>query len=158
MEYYQNRLYRIDTSQNQIFRHRKNGDAFGTGTAWITSTPIPDLSLAQDIAIDGNIYVLLGSGQILEFFSGKETNITITNVDPWFSTPTRIVTSPEMKYLYVLDPGSKRIVILTKEGVMVNQYTSEKFTDLRDIAIDETNQKAYLLSGKKIYGITFILQ
>ena len=63
-----------------------------------------------------------------------------------------------MKYLYVLDPGSKRIVILTKEGVMVNQYTSEKFTDLRDIAIDETNQKAYLLSGKKIYGITFILQ
>ena len=158
LEYYQNRLYRIDTAQNQIYRHRKSGDSFGAATSWITDTPPPDLSLAQDIAIDGNIYVLLGSGEILKFFSGEKESLTVTNVDPWFSSPSRIITSPDMNYMYILDPGSKRIVILTKDGGMVNQYTSEKFDDLRDMAIDEKNQKAYLLNGKKIYGITFIVQ
>ena len=150
---YQKKLYRFDSARKQLFRHNASGNGFGAGVAWITTTPVPEINQTRDIAIDGAIYLLLPSGNILKYVSGKPEPFIISKVDPWFSSPTRIVTNADMNNIYILDPQSKRLVIISKTGEMVNQYTSDAFDDLRDVVIEEKNKKVYLLNGKKIYGI-----
>ncbi|HAZ16955.1 MAG TPA: hypothetical protein DCY49_03565 [Candidatus Jacksonbacteria bacterium] len=102
--------------------------------------------------------MLLPSGNIIKYLSGKPETFVLSKIDPWFSSPTRIVTNADMKNIYILDPQSKRLVVITKSGEVINQYTSNVFDDLRDVVIDESKQMAYLLNNKKIYAIALSSQ
>ena len=61
-------------------------------------------------------------------------------------------------YIFVFDKTQKRLIIfLKKDGSFINQYSSDKFTDIRDFAIDDKNKKAYFLNDNTIYSIDLIL-
>ena len=55
--------------------------------------------------------------------------------------------------MYVLDSQNKRLLVLSKNGDLINQYYSDFFNNLKDLAIDESSGNAYLLNGAKIYVI-----
>ena len=74
-------------------------------------------------------------------------------IDPALVSPTKIKTTLESKYLYVLDPPSRRLIVLDKEGRLINQYTSDQFGDLKDFAVAEAEKKMYLLNGSSVFGI-----
>ena len=109
---------------------------------------------AVSLAVDGSIYVLNSAGQILKFYGGElETTFTLDAMDPNLSAATKIYTTDQTQGLYVLDPNNKRVVVLTKDGDIKNQYFSDTFDNLRDISVDETSDKIYLLNGTKVLSV-----
>jgi hypothetical protein len=43
--------------------------------------------------------------------------------------------------------------VFNKKGDFINQYTSNKFDNLKDFQIDEANKKIYFLNGTTVYSI-----
>lgn len=151
MKVFGNRLYALDPGANQIQQFSFTVGGFSKPSNWF-SQPV-DLSQAVDLAIDGTVYVLTSDGRVLKFLRGISQDFTLGEMTTPLSSPTAIATSDNTSNLYILDPQNKRLVVLDKEGVLKNQYISDTFTDLRGMAIDEANSKAYLLNETKILGI-----
>ncbi len=155
---YTNRLYALNKNSEQIIRYRKGSASFQAGQNWL-DIPV-DLSNAKDIAVDGSVYVLDGKEGIMQFNKGARTAWRSEKLEPPITTATKLVTSEESDYLYVLDPNHQRFLIFTKDGEFVQQFTSPSFTNLIDIAIQEkeNNTTAFLLNGKSIVQVDFKLK
>jgi hypothetical protein len=148
---YLGRIYTLDTKNNQIFRHERSGNDWGTGSAWITEEDM-DVSNANSIAVDGSVYVTKNNGEVWKLFAGgKDSDFKTSTIDPAFSNPTKIYTAADFENVYVIDPNNRRMVILDKDGGLVNQYYSDSFDNLKDFAVSEKDNTIYLLNGSKIF-------
>ncbi len=144
-----NKVYLIDKSNGQVKSYATTGRSFGSPTVSITDDVIKK---AADLAVDGNIYILSG-GTIHKFNSGAKQSFSPAITD--FSDAGKLYTQVNYQYIYVLDPGKNRIVILNKEGGMVQTLTSDQFSDLRDFAIDEGTRTVFVLNGSELLKVKF---
>ncbi len=153
IEVYARRIYAISPTTEQIIRYSRAGSGFDNGSAWITSKTA-SLTDAVSITIDGDIYILKADGAIIKFSNNQEVGWNLGIIDPALAGATFIWTDDDSKYLYVLEPVGKRVVVIEKEsGSLVVQYYSENFSDLKDFVIDEESKKIYLLAGTQILAI-----
>ncbi len=151
-ETYGNRLYTLDPSADEIMRHQKTIAGYGQGTSWILDGT--SVKKGIDLAIDGNVWVLMTDGTVTKFLQGSKEDFTLGPVVDPLESPTRIVTSEDSKYLYILEPKKKRMLQFDKEkGDFVKQFVSDKFDDLRDMVVIEKGAKAYLLNGSSVFAI-----
>ncbi|GAC1413235.1 MAG: hypothetical protein NVSMB66_4590 [Candidatus Doudnabacteria bacterium] len=106
-------------------------------------------NLAQtiDLAIDGAVYVLFPD-HIQKYTGGHQKPFSNANLG--YSPNSKIYANNSWKYIYVLDPSAKKLVILDKFGALKAQYTSRKFSDLKDMVVDENARSIYLLNGNSI--------
>ena len=147
-------VYLLDVKNNQIYKHARSLGGFRTGKEWIAGNQNSDFKNAVSLAIDGNIFVLKSSGEIEKYSRGIKKDFTASSLIEPLNSPTKIYTEAGFDYLYILDPRHKRIVQYDKAtGELINQYTSEKFDDIKDIVIDEKEERMYLLNGRKIFEI-----
>ncbi len=145
---YNDRLYSLVPSENMIYRHGRYQEGFGTGTAWAKGTI--DLRNTVSIAIDGNVWALEKSGKVHLFERGEEKPITLSPVDPAITNATQLVTFLDSKWLYTLEPATKRLVIHEKTGTYKMQYILDNTSDIRAVAIDEAKKTAYVLDGASV--------
>ena len=145
-----NNLYSINKNNNQIFKFSSNGGNFGAKTDWLNEET--DLSLASDLVVDGDIYILNSNGQVLKFRLNKSLKYDSLPITPELSSADQLIAGQEK--LYFLDRQAKRLVTLNKsDGSLVQQYEISSLSDLKSFAIDESSQKAYILDNQAIYQI-----
>lgn len=149
--FYYNNLYLLDTKANQIYKHPKTISGFGNASPWLAQDI--DISDTRSMAIDGYIYLLKSNGQILKFLKGSLVDFKQQQPSVPLSSASKIYTNSELENLYLVDSQNKRVVVLDKNGNLINQYTSDKFEDLKNVYVNEKAGKMYLLCGKKIFGI-----
>ncbi|MFH0818625.1 MAG: hypothetical protein V1898_01390 [Patescibacteria group bacterium] len=146
------RLYCLDTKNKQIFKNQKDGDNYATGEAWLKNTDV-DLSSGLSLAIDGAVYVLQNTGEVVRLYSGNvDSEWKLDSLEPALSGATKIFTDDNTSNLYILDPAQKRVVVFNKNGKLVEQYISNEWSNLKDFYINESDGKAYVLSGAKVYS------
>lgn len=150
IDLYNQRLYFLDIKNNQIWKHLPTLSGYARGAPWLKENL--DITSASSMAIDGAIYLAKNNGELLRLASGYKENFE-AKIDPALSSPTKIWTSPDTNYLYVLEPATKRLVVLDKNGKLKIQYRSSQFDGLKDFVVLEKEKKIYLLCGNKIYGI-----
>ena len=148
---YNNRFYLTDAAAGQIFRFTKNGNQLTGSTPWLNNKE--DLTKVVSLNIDGDIYLLKNDGEISKYTKGKKQNFSTTAIEPALNQPAKMIISPEQNYLYILEPANKRLIVLDKTGRFLSQYTSDKFDNLKDCQIDETNKKIYFLNNTTVYSI-----
>ncbi|KKQ56863.1 MAG: hypothetical protein US74_C0010G0024 [Parcubacteria group bacterium GW2011_GWA2_38_13] len=149
---FNNKIYLLDASNNQILKFTKRLNGFVNPEDWIRD-PMVDVKDGIDMAIDGDIYVLKKTGDIIKISLGKLSEFNVKPLDPLLANPKKILTKDSMKYIYILDAGNNRIVAIDKEGYIGQQYSSPLFNDLKDFIILEKDQKIYVLNGSIVYGI-----
>ncbi|MCR4314422.1 MAG: hypothetical protein NUV84_04215, partial [Candidatus Uhrbacteria bacterium] len=157
VEAYANRLYFLrpttDSGEGQIIRFTRSGLTFDQETEWITSRTIP-FDTVVSLTIDGNVYALMTDGSVSRFANGSEEGWSTGVVDPRITQASKIWTSSESSYLYVLEPATQRLIVFQKEtGEFVVQYRSDAFQGLTDFVVDEAGYTMYLLAGSKLYSI-----
>lgn len=155
--FYGQKLYIMYGNNNQIFKHIKlNKNSFNSGDSWLAEDV--DLSNAVSMAIDGNIWVLKNSGEIIKLFKGKKVDFEIKAIDPPLKNPAKIYTTIEMENIYIMEPSAKRIIAIDKLGNLLGQFVSDKFDNLLDFVLEKDENgketgKIYLLNGMKIFEI-----
>lgn len=153
---YGRRLYTLEPLKNQIYKHQKTIDGFGTEQSWLQDQT--DITDALAFTIDSSVYVLKKTGEISKFYQGKAVEFNLDDIQPALSLSypnvrIKMFTNDELKYLYLLDGPSKRLIILSKQGKLIKQFTSPLFEDLKDFVVNRKENRAWLLCGPKIFEI-----
>ena len=104
-----------------------------------------------DQAVDGDLYTVLDNGQINKLNKGNIQKFDYHEPYPAIGAKATIKTFAGSKYLYLIDPANQRIVIFDKAGDIKDQYTSLKFDNLLDLAIDPAEKAIYLLNSNHLY-------
>ncbi len=147
---YNRKLYTVDSTNNQIYKHSQTQTGYDKGTPWLSDTNV-DIKNVISFAIDGDMYALKNNGEILKFTAGKIQSFSIAGLDPALKNPTQIWTYNDVKNIYILEPSTKRVVVLDKNGTLVKQYTSSEWKDPTSMIIDEPGKKIYILDSNKIF-------
>ncbi len=111
------------------------------------------ISQAVDIAVDGGIYVLTSNG-VNKFQSGRLMDFTLPRLSQGLSGSGKIYTQKDFTYIYILDAGNNRILILDKKGGLVKTLKSDKFTKLKDFAVDGKGKVIYVLNDGSLLKIS----
>ncbi|MBZ9572160.1 hypothetical protein KJA15_02430 [Patescibacteria group bacterium] len=109
----------------------------------------------KSIAIDGSIWILDKRNKIHRYLLGKYQETLDLDFFPYLENLDKIFTRWNLPYLYLLESGQNRIIILEKSGQIFSQFQSEKFDNLKDFTVSENGKKIYLLNGLKVYQVQF---
>lgn len=147
---YNGKAYLLDRAGRKIMKYTVGDSAISSPTASLEN--IDELANASDITIDGSIYIAT-NGTILKYNSGvkEEFNLGVSNLPD----NTKIYTENGFVNLYVLDPAGRRIVVLSKEGAVVQTLTSSQFNDLKDFYVDEKSKTIYVLNNNQLLKVSF---
>ena len=151
LSFFNGRLYLLDKTSQNIFRLIQYGSSFSSPSIWL-KTDI-DASEIASMAVDGKVILLENNGRVLNLETGSQAEELSLNINPPLESPAVLFANEKTKNMYVLDPQNKRLLVLSKNGDLINQYYSDSFNNLKDLSIDESSGNAYLLNGAKIYVI-----
>lgn len=158
---YMNNVYLLVPKDNQIYKYTSLINSYSTKTNYLLGQS-NNLADAVDIAVDGSMYILQKNGDVLKFTAGEKNDFTLTNIPSNTSTkdsgtkiasPIRIITSQDMNQIFIADNGGKRVLVFDKEGKYVTQYISDKWGDIKDIWVDYSNKRMYILSGLDVFEV-----
>ena len=106
-------------------------------------------SNARDMAVDGSIYVLIENELVL-FTQGKKQAFELPPLADGIENAKKIFTDANFQFIYILDAGAGKILIITKQGTLAAQLVSDQFTDLKDFWIDASSKTIYVLNGNEL--------
>lgn len=154
-------LYVLDPLQSRIMKYVPVDNAYTSPPSDYLDPRLGiDLTGAVDLAIDGNMYVLLADGTIKKFYDGAEQPFALTGLPEPMRGPTTLFVSGEQEpdapgYLYVTDSGNERVLQFDKNGAFIRQFMTQpgqsQFRGLRSIYVDEERRRLYVLSGRTLW-------
>jgi len=152
-----NKIYLLDSSNSQIWKYTYKGtrNKFGSAEAYVNDDT--DLSSVEDFSIDGSVYALENSGDILKFYAGAKQEFYINDAPlNMFQDPTVLYTNEKLDYIYVLDSKESRVLTFLKDSktgniVYTSQYLFDDVQDeLRDLYVDVDSNKMYILTSTQV--------
>lgn len=149
---FEGNFYLLDTGAKRILKYLPTARDYNLAPLhYIVEA---EFESAVDMAIDGDIYVLLAEGVIMKFTTGERKPFVVEGLERGFSNPLAIFTNPGTDHIYVVESG--RIVELSKEGRFVRQLRpsreeEEAFQELSTVFVDEGKGRLFILSGKRFY-------
>lgn len=153
LDYFASKLYTLDIKNNQIFKNAKSGDNYGSSEEWINDSNV-DIKDAKSFAIDGSVYILKDKGVVIKLFGGKlVADWALETSTPGLDGATKLFTDDTTDNIYILNPAQKLVAVFDKEGKLKNQYLSDKWSNLKDLYVDEANKKLYVLNGTEVFEV-----
>ncbi|MBU1119470.1 hypothetical protein KKH43_06335 [Patescibacteria group bacterium] len=153
MAVYSDKIYLLDTANNQIYRMVRTVDGYSVAKEWVTDESV-SLQDATSLAIDSNVYVLKKNGTILKFLSGQVEPFTMDELQSPLSEDTVLFTSSDVENLYILDKEHNTVIEITKKGKVVNQFVMSLDSTPKDIYVDPDSKKIYVLTEDGLYTVS----
>lgn len=169
MSTYLDRLYVLDTGTRQIWKYYgSSGYAQFEGDEALFFSDDAELDQAIDFDIyaeDGSLVVLYRDGRIRYYDtrSGRvqwDQNTLVQNgmITPFIApVAVKIIGSGLNASVFVLDPGSGRLVQLSRGGTVLTQYRildntgNEVLTNASDFAVSDSPMQIFVVGGDAIY-------
>lgn len=146
-------FYILDAKQSNLVKYSPSSSQdVIKGMNWLPE-PIKNLENIQSMAIDGSVYILASDGLITKYFKGKEAGEIKTLTDLAIGEKLKIFTNSDLNNLYISDAQNKRLIVMNKEGKIINQYINNELARLKDFWVTTDEKEIYLLCGKKIYKL-----
>lgn len=150
---YAGNFYVLEKGASSIWRYPGIEDTFGGRSNWFGQGVEPDLSGVVSWTIDGLIWLLSKEGEVSKYSLGSPEFFSISGVSPPMVSPLSLYTNEDLEYIYILDPGNSRVVVITKSGDYRAQYMSNEINSASDLAISEKEKKIIVLVKDKLYSI-----
>ncbi len=148
---YNQKLYILAATQGTLFKHKKNKDGFEIGLPAIKNIHA-DTQKDISLSIDGNIYIIERSGQIIKYTSGKKESFILPLIDPQPTTIQKIWTDTDVSALYLFEPSQKRILVVDKKTrALKSQLISDVLAQAKDFSILKDKKLLLILSGTTLY-------
>lgn len=148
-------LYLLNKNNNEIYKHAITVSGYSKGEKWIKNNGANPLQNPISLAIDGDVYVLQSDSaeNIVKMNKGFKKEFPALSLLIPLKNPEKILTDTGLKNIYILDKSNKRALVVTKEGKLLKQLASDKFDNLRDIAVDPKEKNLYLLNGTAVFEV-----
>ncbi|MEJ0021975.1 MAG: hypothetical protein WDN47_05420 [Candidatus Doudnabacteria bacterium] len=104
----------------------------------------------RDLGADKDIYLLF-TDKIEKITNNKAQSFPYPALSDPITNATKIFVGSN---LYILEANKKRVVILNKNGQLLNQIYLPTLDKLFDLAVDESSRSLYILGDNKLYKIT----
>lgn len=121
------------------------------GVSYFTQDPVFPSS-PVDFSISGPIYVLLSSGEVERYTRGIRDDFEFSGLSAPIGEGGKIYADPDLENFYVMDVKNQRVVSFDEEGAFITQYEGSFIKGATSFAIDEENQKGYVLKSNIIYS------
>jgi hypothetical protein len=144
-------LYILDIDSRQVWRYLPTESGFDSERGGVLLDEV-DLGGAQELAVDGDVYLLTGDGGLRRFVDGVEQPFPMAGIDRGLLSPNSLTSDGGMGLL-LTDRGNKRLVLFDAEGRFRRQLVSGSFTDLRSAAVDAGSGRLYALVGDSIFAV-----
>ena len=167
------RLYILDNGAGVIWKYFPDGDGFIIRDDERTLAFADDVDLAhvKDLAIyseDGSLVLVYDDGRIRYFntLTGQVRWDEFTLVQNGFTLPLLAPTAVKMvgpganASVFVADPGSGRIVEISRGGLVLAQFRAtdengrELFANITDFAVAKSPLRIFVTSGNTLYIAT----
>lgn len=146
------RLYLLLPEHKQIYGYSKTLAGFSGGAAWLKDTTIA-ADRAVAMGVDGYIYLLTDDGKIAKLLKGVPVDFAQSTLTTPLKAPNRLVINDTLKFLYVLDPAEKRVVVYDTTGKLSRQFVFPSAQDLKDITVGGKDEILYALDGTAVYKV-----
>lgn len=144
--------YILDSANNTIWRLPPSASGFSTPTEWLKDNQTLPYNPVS-IAINGKIWILSQSGQIVPYLQGIKNDYD-NPLSESFSSANHLVTTLETDIL-AFSTADNQIFILNKQGQSIAKYNFDKL-EISDLAIDEAGNRLFVLcSDQNIYQLAF---
>ncbi|OGH87613.1 MAG: hypothetical protein A3J93_03760 [Candidatus Magasanikbacteria bacterium RIFOXYC2_FULL_42_28] len=149
---YNRRLYSVDATSRQIYRHDSITNGFGPGQQWSKSDQ-DSLSDAFDLTIDGDLYLSHSSGEIGKWAGGAKQTFALQGLYPLLFSASELWTYNDINNLYILDSVGKRLIIVNKDGRLVAQIEHQDWKNPEGLIVEEANKRAFIADDGKLYQV-----
>ena len=152
-------MYTLNPKQSQIYKYQRVRNSLSNPSEYF-SLAVDELKNAQQITIDGSIYISFSDGSIKQYYQGAENEFFKLESQPLteLAQIDDIFTDFDHNYLYVLEADANRIVKFYKQNDGDLSYIDQiSFPDVRDaerMFVDYNAAKIYLASDTKVYLIS----
>ncbi|OGE79910.1 MAG: hypothetical protein A2660_00445 [Candidatus Doudnabacteria bacterium RIFCSPHIGHO2_01_FULL_45_18] len=106
---------------------------------------------ARDFSLDKDIYVLFPD-HMIKYVSGQPQAFPLPAMSDSLTNATKLSVASN---IYILEANKKRLLIVSKQGALINQIYFPTTGSLTDFSVDEAQRSIYLLDDNKLFKITF---
>jgi hypothetical protein len=146
-------IYVVDKSGGAIYRFQGQGSIFGDKQNWLAAGTNVDFTAANQMVIDGSVYLLYPNAKIQKFSQGSPQSFSTRGIVPEIGSIDAISGGPDNQYVYLLDKAGKRVVVTDKRGTYKSQYVDGQISAATNLVASETDKKIILLTGDKLFSI-----
>ncbi len=158
VECFGGRLYLLDPLANQVWRYTPRSDGYpDPPTPYFATTAPQSLAGARDMAIDGNIYILLDTGDLFKYRDGEPAPFIPANIPPPAPHFAALTLDPSVDGgpVYLADLETERLIILDGEGNFQTQLRTDPgiLHDPTAMALDPLGNRILILTNGYLYAI-----
>ena len=146
-------IYLFDSKQGEMIKIANPLNENSILVQWFNPVSAKKAAGAKSISVDGFAWLLSNGNEIQKYYAGAYQQSLKPQIFPPLLRGSRLKTSFGFQYLYLLDPSEKRIILFSKSGQVVKQYTSPVFDGLTDFEVSDDEKIIYLLNGSEIFAI-----
>lgn len=146
-------VYLLDSVKNQIWKYVPTQSGYSDRQTYLPDGAKVDFSGSLQMKIDYSVWILKEGPEIFRFTGGNFDNFSVGGLDENLKQIKTIFADEDGEELYLLDPENSRVVVLTKDGQYLKQYTGDKFATADDLVVDSEEKKMYLLESNKLYQL-----
>jgi len=106
---------------------------------------------AESISVTGLVYILTNDNSIWRYRDGVLNNVIELSVFPFPKNLTKLVYSPSLAGFAILESSQERVILINTQGVLIKQFKSKKFINLKDVVFSQDGKSLYILSGSEVY-------
>jgi hypothetical protein len=146
-------VYVVNPVKRNIFRYTRNEDGFSEPIGWLKPGQRFTYDNLSSMSIDGDIWLGTNDGKIHKLSMGEVADFQIKGLPEAFSSTLIVFTKENLQYLYILEPASRRLVVLQKTGEFIRQIKSGSLAAATSLAVSEADEQAFVTSGSLIFEV-----
>lgn len=147
-------LYVVNPESRNIFRYLEDDGALSEPVGWLIDKQGLEFSSIENIAIDGDLWLVTSDGEVKKYTQGRPQTFTITDLEIPFDSPLKIATHPDSENLFILESSRRRLVVLRKDGSFLKEVISESFASANALAVSPTENTVFVVSGSLVYRVS----
>ncbi|MCR4326166.1 MAG: hypothetical protein NUV52_00735 [Candidatus Roizmanbacteria bacterium] len=139
---YGTNLYLLDKGADELFKYTPIEGGYSDSLSYFASGSAMDLSDAKSVVIDFSVY-LLTDAELLKFKAGARESFSLADsISP--SSITSLYTDEDSSYLYGLDAARSRIIVLDKDGTLLQSIFNPKLKEAKSFGVIQDKQIVFL--------------
>ncbi|MCG2688446.1 hypothetical protein L6250_02300 [Candidatus Parcubacteria bacterium] len=155
MASFKDNLYFLEKDSGRVVKYKQpfleNADS---PSYWIKTKESKPLG-AESIKVTGLVYILAKDNTIWRYLDGSFDKSIELSFFPFVNNLMKLVYSPSFPGFAVLEPVEKRIILIDNQGLLIKQFRSDKFINLKDAVFSSDGKSIYVLSGSEVYEVSF---